>query len=118
MSEGQVNISEGQVNILEAIRAKMLRGEFEFSQHATDQSIRRWITVQELREAMQAPELIEDYPDAKYGPSCLIPGFTNSGRPLHIHCSHASREIVKIITLYEPSPSIWLGFKRRRKANV
>lgn len=111
-------MSESQANILQKIRTKALRGQFEFSQHATDQSIRRWITVQELREAMQAPELIEDYPDAKYGPSCLILGFTNAGRPLHIHCSHASREIVKIITLYEPSPSIWLDFKHRRKTHA
>ncbi|WP_428102470.1 DUF4258 domain-containing protein [Candidatus Rariloculus sp.] len=70
-----------------------------------------------LREAMRAPELVEDYPDAKYGPSCLILGFTNSGRPLHVHCSHASRELVKIITPYQPSPSIWVDFKHRRMSD-
>ena len=44
-------------------------------------------------------------------------GFTLTGRPLHIHCSHASRELVKIITLYEPSPAVWLDFRHRRNRN-
>lgn len=103
-------------NIVEQIRAKIQRGQFEFSQHATDQSIKRRISVEEIREAMRSPELIENYPDAKYGPCCLILGYTNLGRPLHIHCSHASREIIKLITIYEPSPTIWTDFKYRRKS--
>ena len=49
-------------------------------------------------------EVIEDYPHDKYGPSCLVLGFTLSQRPLHIHCSYPMRPIIKIITLYEPDP--------------
>lgn len=111
------DMSKTMSNIAEQIRAKMQRGQFEFSQHATDQSIKRRISVEEIREAMRSLELIDDYPDAKYGPCCLILGFTNLGRPLHIHCSHASRQLVKIITIYEPSPTIWADFKHRRKSN-
>jgi len=106
-----------QFGIIEQIKAKIQKGQFEFSQHATDQSIIRGVGVQELHQAMQAPELVEDYPNDKYGPSCLVLGFTRSGRALHIHCSHPSREIVKIITLYEPSPLLWVKFKYRRTAN-
>ena len=37
-------------------------------------------------------EIIEDYPDDYYGPSCLISGTTANDRPLHIQCSYpASR---------------------------
>ncbi len=104
-----------KADIVGRIRAKIEAGRFEYSQHATDQSIKRRISVAELREAMRGPELVEDYPDAKYGPSCLLLGFTGSGRPLHIHCSHGSRELVKIITLYEPSSAVWLNFRFRRK---
>ena len=104
-------------NLVERVRAKVEREQFEYSQHALDQSIRRGIDVSELREAMSAPELVEDYPNARYGPSCLLLGFTLAGRPLHVHCSHASRELVKIITLYEPSPTVWLDFRQRRNRN-
>src|SRR5208283_2753085 len=37
-----------------------------------------------------------------------------SGRPLHVHCSHPSRTLIKIITLYEPDPSLWEGNRLRR----
>jgi hypothetical protein len=59
-------------------------------------------------------EIIEDYPDDKYGPSCLVLGFTRSARPLHIQCSYPSRPLVKIITLYQPDPDKWIEFTRRK----
>ena len=77
----------------------------ELSEHATDQTIVRGIRVQEVREAMAACEIIEDYSDDKYGPSCLVLGFTTAKRPLDVHCNYPSRPIVKLITLYEPDPS-------------
>ena len=108
----------GMMGILEGIREKIRNGQFEFSQHATDQSIMRHIRVRELREAIEDGERIADYPNDKYGPSCLIFGFTKSKRPLHIHCSYPSRPLVKIITLYEPDPARWINFKIRKKQNV
>jgi len=44
----------------------------------------RRISVAEVRQAIASGEVIEDYPDDKYGPSCLISGFTQAERPLHI----------------------------------
>jgi hypothetical protein len=49
---------------IQAIRDKISSGDFEFSQHAVDQSILRGISVQELREAIAVGEVIEDYPHA------------------------------------------------------
>lgn len=96
------------------IREKITQGQFEFSQHAVDQSIIRRISVQELREAITSGEVIEDYPEDRRGPSCLIFGFTLANRPLHIQCNYPSRPLVKIITLYEPDPDLWIDFKLRR----
>jgi anti-sigma28 factor (negative regulator of flagellin synthesis) len=56
--------------IIEDIHEKIASGQFEFSQHAVDQSIVRHIRVQELREAIAVGEIIEDDPTDKYGPSC------------------------------------------------
>jgi len=96
------------------IRKKVNAKRYEFSKHAADQSILRHISVQELCEAILNGEIIEDYPEDKYGPSCLILGFTEAGRPLHIQCSYPSRPLIKIITLYEPDPNLWTNFKTRR----
>ena len=100
--------------MLEGIREKIRAGEFEYSEHAVDQSITRHISVQELREAIESGEVIGDYPDDKYGPSCLILGFTRSGNPFHVQCRYPTRSVVKIITLYEPDPQRWVDFKIRR----
>ena len=102
------------MGLIEETRAKFARDEFEFSKHATDQSILREISVQEIREAMGSGEIIEDYPDDKYGPSCLILGFTLARRPIHLQCSYPSRPILKVVTLYEPDPTEWLDYRVRR----
>jgi hypothetical protein len=100
--------------MIEEIREKISAGQFEFSKHAVDQSILRHVTLQEIREAIAAGEIIEDYSDDKYGPSCLIFGYTQRRRALHIQCSYPSRPLVKIITLYEPDANLWVDFKVRK----
>jgi Domain of unknown function (DUF4258) len=100
--------------LISAIRAKVGAGEYEYSLHAVDQTMLRHITVRELREAITTGEIIEDYPGDKYGPSCLVLGFTVAGRPIHIQCSYPARPLLKIITVYEPDPNAWDDFKHRR----
>lgn len=58
--------------------------------------------------------VIEDYPDDKYAPSCLLLGFTKRKRPLHIQVSYIDTELVRIITIYEPDPDDWIDFSRRK----
>lgn len=100
------------------IRQKIANDEFEFSKHAVDQSILRRIRVQEIRQAIANGQIIEDYPADKYGPSCLILGFTAAQRPIHIQCSYPTRPLIKIITLYEPDPQRWNDqFTQRRPPN-
>lgn len=103
-----------EMELIDDIRAKFANDEFEFSKHAVDQSLLRDVRVLEIREAISTGEVIEDYPDDKYGPSCLLFGFTSAGRPLHVHCSYPSRPVVKIITVYEPNALEWIDYRVRR----
>lgn len=91
--------------MLEEIRKKVAQGLFEFTQHAVNQSLLHRISVLELREAIAQGEIIEDYPHDKYGPSCLIMGLTQAGRPVYMQCSYPAPPLVKIITLYQPGPT-------------
>ncbi|XGB38865.1 MAG: DUF4258 domain-containing protein [Cyanobacteria bacterium LVE1205-1] len=76
------------------------------------------IRVQEVRAAIANGQIIEDYPNDKYAPSCLISGLTQDQRPIHIQCSYPSRSIVKIITLYEPDRQRWnANFTQRRNSD-
>lgn len=100
--------------MIDQIRTKVRANQFEFSKHGVDQTIIRHVTVQEIRDAIANGEIIEDYPEDKYGPSCLVLGFTKRGRPLHVQCSYPSRPILKIITAYEPEQDHWIDYKVRR----
>ena len=99
---------------LEDIRRQLAEGEFEFSRHAFRRAVERNISEQEIRETGMQAEIIEDYPEDKYSPSALLLGFTAAGRPLHFQVSFAEADLTKIITIYEPDPSEWLDYQKRR----
>lgn len=96
------------------IRRKAAAGKFEFSKHAADQVIIRGIAIDGIPEAFASGEIIEDYPDDRYGPSCLVYGNTLRGRYIHIQCSYPERDYLKIVTIYEPDPEAWLDFRVRK----
>lgn len=105
------------MSLIEEVSRKFRLGQFEFAEHTADQTIHRHIQVEELLQAVTSAEVVEDYPGDKYGSSCLILGYTEEGRPLHIHCSYPSRELIRVITVYEPDPSIWIDFRSRKIRN-
>jgi hypothetical protein len=99
---------------LEQIRRQLAAGEFEFSRHALKRAVERNISDDEIRQAAQNAQVIEDYPEDKYSPSCLIFGLTSENRPLHLQVSYAETPMVRIVTLYEPDPDEWIEFRVRR----
>ena len=99
---------------IDDIRSKVIRDEFEFTRHALDRTILRRIHVSEIREAIDTGQIIEDYPEDKYGPSCLILGCTQAGRPLHLQLTYPLQSLIKLITVYEPDPDEWVDFRIRR----
>jgi len=75
--------------------------------------IKRFFDRIEIEDAVLSGEIIEEYPDDKYSPSCLIYGRTKSGRVLHIQLSLPPAVVV--ITAYEPDEAEWTDYKDRRK---
>ena len=63
---------------IERVRRLLASGRFEFSRHAFRRAVGRNISEQEVRQAGEQAELIEDYPDDKYSSSCLVVGFTKA----------------------------------------
>ena len=101
--------------MIREIKKAFREGRYEYSLHAVDQSILRHITRQEILEAIENGQIIENYPEDKSGPSCLVYGRTDLERPLHIQCSYPTRPKIKIITVYEPNPEEWIDYKKRRR---
>ena len=99
---------------LEQVRSHLEAGEFNFSQHGFIRAVERNISEREIIEAGADAIIVEEYPEDKYGPSWLLLGFANSGRPLHVQVSVADLPEIRIVTLYEPEESEWENYERRR----
>jgi len=89
--------------IIKKIKDKIQKGEYRFSDHAVKRMISRNIDRSEVEDVITRGEVIEEYPDDKYSPSCLIYGRTKKGRNLHVQVSLPPTVI--IITVYEPESS-------------
>jgi hypothetical protein len=97
---------------IERIRDKIGKREYRFSDHAVRRMIKRSISRFEIEDVVMAGEIIEEYPDDKYSPSCLIYGKTKAGRNLHVQLSLPPP--VVIITVYEPAETEWIDYRVRR----
>lgn len=74
----------------------------------------RMISTQEVRSIILQGELIEDYPDDVRGHSCLILGYGEQNRALHVVCAPKS-DYLAIITAYLPDSGLWEVDKRTRR---
>lgn len=84
-------------------RAELLR----ITVHARDAMRDDALTLAEVLEAIATGQILEDYPEHRRGPCCLLGGQTRGGRPVHLVCTSAQPVLV-LITVYEPQPPKWL----------
>ena len=97
---------------IKEIQDKVRKGEYRFSDHAVKNMTKRLIERSEVENVIIKGEIIEEYFDDKYSPSCLIYGKTQKGRDLHIQVSLPPT--VVIISTYEPDPGEWIDCRIRR----
>jgi len=100
---------------LTKIQETVKDNQHRFTLHALERIIERDIRPAEIKVAILNGEVIERYPEDKYGPSCLVLGRC-ARKILHIQCS---QDPVWIITAYDPtlSPEKWdQNFKKRKSS--
>ncbi len=88
---------------IEWIKNKVRTDEESFSRHADRERENDNLTIEEVREALLNGMILEQYEDTGRGAGCLIAGFTNRGKPVHIVCGEREEKLI-IITVYIPSP--------------
>ena len=64
------------------------------------------ITTQEVREVVMRGAVIEDYQEDARGHSCLMLGWGDKKRPVHVVCAEKP-DYLAIITAYLPSRDQW-----------
>ena len=79
-----------------------------FLPHAIRQMSRpeRLITTSEIHKVLERGEIVEDYPKDARGHSCLMLGFGEDNRAIHVVCSPKD-EYLAIITAYLPDRDEW-----------
>ncbi len=100
--------------MIEGIKRQVKAGNYRFTLHGFERCGERNISPQEVKHAILSGEVIEKYSEDKSGPTCLIFGFSEEGKILHVQCSV---EPVWVITAYDPTldPDKWdVDFKRRQ----
>ena len=76
------------------------------TQHANRRFNERGISLDDIESAIFSGKIIEEYPNDKPLPSCLIFGKSAKNLPLHIVAS-IDEEFLYIITAYYPSSEKW-----------
>jgi hypothetical protein len=107
---------EAQSDILAEVRAAASKKTL-FLPHALRQMLRseRMIMRAEVRNVVEAGEVLEDYPGDARGRSCLLLGFGAGGRAVHVVCA-PKEDYLAIITAYLPDEALWTDDFRTRLA--
>lgn len=99
--------------IVEQIQGHIKNRYIRFTIHAHQKMVTEKVSTVNFLYALGNAHLLEDYPEHERGSCCLVCGFTESNRPLHIVCTTSLPELV-IITVYEPRLPKWLTPSQRR----
>ena len=91
------------------------RNRIRITDHADEEAQADHLSFDEIFTSVLQGEIIENYPDDKSYPSCLIYGKTFSREPVHsVWAYHQETRWAVLITLYRPDPARWLDWRTRR----
>ncbi len=92
---------------IEWIIEKVREDNYFFSKHGARERQNDDLLIAEIEEALISGRILEHYENTGRGQSCLVVGFTKSGKPIHVVCGERGWQMV-VITVYIPLPP---GFK-------
>jgi len=97
--------------IINAVRQHRIR----ITNHADEEAQSDRLSFDEIFISIFQGEIIEDYPDDKPYPSCLIYGETIGKDPIHtVWAYNKENEWAVLITVYRPDPRRWIDWRTRR----
>ena len=102
--------------VLERLRTQAAPENVRITRHASEEMVEEDIALDEVLEAVQSGQILEDYPQHRRGPCCLIAGVTRAGRPIHVVCTTAQPVLIIITvykTVYKPRPPKWVTATQR-----
>ncbi|MEZ0535972.1 DUF4258 domain-containing protein [Caldicellulosiruptoraceae bacterium PP1] len=101
---------------IDEIRKLAKEEKIQWCGHMMIRMKERGITIYDVFEAINNGEIIEIYEKDYPFPSCLILGYTNEKKPIHVICS-IGNDFVWFITSYFPTLDEWLEDYKTRRDN-
>lgn len=97
-------VRKGQIQMVEIenLRGYLEKDTILISQHAKNRCRERNIKQTDIKSCIMTGEIIEQYPDDFPFPSCLIFGYAQDNRIMHVVASDEG-ESGRIITAYIPN---------------
>ncbi len=103
---------------IEDVVNAMRHNRIRISDHADEEAQADHLSFDEVFFSVLQGEIIEDYPDDKPYPSCLIYGNTFTNAPVHsVWAYNPGNQWVVLITVYRPDPKRWIKWRVRRAKN-
>ena len=99
--------------IIEQFRALNSSNSIVITKHSRGRFAERGIIIQDIINAINTGEIIEDYPEDYPFPSCLILGCSGE-KNIHIVAS-IDDGFIYVVTAYIPDPDKWEADLRTRK---
>ncbi len=88
---------------IKSIKLKFISGEYFYSRHGDTERQNDNLSLLDVEEAVLNGRILENYENTGRGESCLLVGFTDRGKPIHIVCGYSKNSVV-IVTVYIPTP--------------
>ena len=103
------------MDIEDIVRA--LHGErVRITDHADHEALADDLSFDEIAHSVVHGEIVEDYPDDRPYPSCLIYGDAPAGDPVHsVWAYNEATAFAVLVTTYRPDPDRWIEWRTRRK---
>jgi hypothetical protein len=102
-----------QIDLLK-VRQNVKDGKYLIKTHARQRMAERGIHESEVMKVLLKGRIIEETPDAKPYPKCLIMHFIRKDEPLYVSCA-TEGERVFIITVHWYDPNKWVDPWTRRR---
>ncbi len=87
---------------IEEIKVKIRANEYVYTHHAEIERRADELSFAQIEEALLNGEILEQYPNAGRGESCLVVGFAGEV-PIHVVCGWRGKKVA-LITAYIPCP--------------
>jgi hypothetical protein len=102
--------------IIEDIIGSIKTRRIRITDHADEEAYNDTLSLEEIYSSVLTGEIIEQYPDDKPYPSCLIYGKNIKDEPIHsVWAYNIETKATVLITVYRPDPEKWIDWKIRRK---